>query len=594
MLLSIVIPTRNRSASLRQNLKALTGHIGNAADVEICVVDDNSTTTYREQNAALCQEYGVQYHLSTERRGPSHARNRGILATSGEWVAFLDDDVRIDTEWFSVLKQSIIRAPAAEVGIEGTTKSLGSGVWDSEVENLSGGLYITSNIAYRREVLVRCGCFDETFTGPFAEDQELALRIKKWGDIRFEKDCIVFHQPRKINLLSYCGRSFSRMRMLLDAEYYFFMKHRDRYHMVRHAATFWGSLGTILFKHAIVTGKRRRLRTLLSHPVQTTALILSVLFEQCAAWVLLPRYLIWYRTGALSEHAKIDEEKTAHLWHLEAPLPEAFLRFKPKLLGALLFRLRRKPVYNALVLLKRFSHRNGGYSLRLFLRVDDVFLDKKDLFDAFCRCMEKTRLPFLAAVTGTDLRIKENASLIARLVKAGSIIGLHGFTHRGSCGPYESEILQLSFPELDRLISGVMQDVSGEHRPVAFIPPFNGISWEQIVYLSGTFPLICGGPETLRFTQYNFGPVVLHTHAVYFPSCHPFYGRAADILNTHSIDRIMHRHVPVAVTVHLHAEAEDGFSSLAEFITAYRRVITDWRTVIVNTTNHSQPGVSGT
>ncbi len=581
MLLSIVIPTYNRSTSLKQNLHALKEHIVDLASVETCVVDDCSTVDQKEKNVLLCREYDVKYQFCSDHHGPSHARNTGLFATSGEWVAFLDDDVCVDKNWYTVLTESILHTHPGDAGIEGATRSRGNGVWDSEVENCSGGLYLTSNITYRREALMRCDGFDETFTWPFAEDQELALRIQKWGTVRFNEKCIVYHQPRNINLVSYCLHSFTRMHMLLDAEYHFYMKHRDRYHTFRNAGTFWGTLAAILFKHFITTCKRRTIPLLLHHPVQTGALLFATLMEQFAAWLYTPGYLIRAAfSNPSQQHAAVNWQKTARYWRIPTPVPYKHFFFRPRLLRSLLFHIHKKPVYNAITLLNKFSRLGITEFPRVFLRIDDMFLDNPECIEQFCDGISKTRAPFLAAVTGDDLGKKENAPLCDTIVKAGGSIGLHGFSHKGTFGPYTSEILQLSFPELDRLITSVTGSaLSEEHTPIAFIPPFNAISWEQIVYLGNTFPIICGGPETMRFTGHCFGPVVLNSNAVYFPSCHPFYGHAATLVRSPIINQVKRMHYPICITLHLQAEAEDGFSSLLHCISLYRDFLTDWRTL---------------
>jgi hypothetical protein len=117
-------------------------------------------------------------------------------------------------------------------------------------------------------------------------------------------------------------------------------------------------------------------------------------------------------------------------------------------------------------------------------------------------------------------------------------------------------------------------------RTVAFIAPFNAIAWDQIVYLSRRFPIITGGPETARFTGNLFGPLVLETGSIYFPSFHPFYGRAADMLDQKFFDTILYTHAPLCITLHLQQEAADAFSSFKKFITLYRAFITDWESLI--------------
>jgi glycosyltransferase involved in cell wall biosynthesis len=580
MLLSIIIPTYNRSSYLKQALAVLKNCLPDMHECDIHIIDDCSESPQRETNKSICNDYGAYCHLNTLNKGPAFSRNVGIDHAKGEWIAFLDDDVYIDEKWYANLRNALLNLNRDEnvLGIEGVTKALGSGLWDNEVENLNGGMYLSSNIIYRKEVLLRLGGFDEAFTGPFAEDQELALRIKKWGDITFGKDIIVYHMPRRIKLLEYFSGSFSRMHSLLDAEYHFFMKHRDRYHTCRYAHTFWEGLMQILFKHVVSTLKRRKLLKLLLHPVQGFLLILSSLYEQFAAWVLSFRYIKKYISDNSDYHpVNINNKATAALWKFRNEKSSLILNLRPSIIRSIFFRIKRKPVYTALPLLKKAGKLTHSRNPRIFFRIDDLFLSDNELIEQLCDVMEQVKVPFLAGITGRDFTHGEYYQLINRINKAGGAIGIHGFTHNGTYGPYASEILQLNYPELDERIRAMMKTpVYKEIKPVAFIPPFNAISWEQIVYLSSSFSVICGGPETARFTNYSFGPVSLDTGAIYFPSYYPFYNSCANMLNSELIRSIIKSKAPICITAHLHNEAEDSFESLHKLANVLKSAITDW------------------
>src|SRR5215813_2438567 len=83
---SIIIPTYNRPHLLPRAVESarLSGK-----DVEIVVVDDAS----KDETAAVCRELeGVKYVRLERNQGVAGARNVGILASSAEFIAFLDDD----------------------------------------------------------------------------------------------------------------------------------------------------------------------------------------------------------------------------------------------------------------------------------------------------------------------------------------------------------------------------------------------------------------------------------------------------------------------------------------------------------------------
>jgi len=584
ILLSIVIPTYNRSSSLKKSLLSIKRQVDTVPDikVEVHIIDDFSLPEQRKENKSICNNYGFQYHLNPSNHGPAHSRNIGIRLSKSEWIAFLDDDVFIDEKWLSTLKVILSEIPSNVSAIEGLTRASGNGLWDREVENLKGGKYLCCNIVYRRDILTRINGFDDFFYAAFAEDQELALRAKKWGAIQFQKELIVYHLPKVIKLSSYLLNSFWRMRALLNAEYHFYKKHRDCYHTCRYANNFWQELLFILFKHIFSTLKRRKIREIVSKPLQALILIIATLIEQVTAWFYLPFYIFRFLNDEKNYRiTDLNPVLTAKLWNTDNLEKIYSLKFKPEILRSVFFHFKRIPVYNALKLLEHINIPDNREKTRIFLRIDDVFLSKQKTINQFCECIEKLDIPFLVAIPANDLKQDKFTHLIKRIINTGASIGVHGFYHHGKFGPYMSEILQLNFIQLGFIIDSIVMHtgINREFRPIAFIPPFNAITWEQILFLSKTFPVICGGPESARFTHYNFGPLVLNTGSIYFPSFYPFYGSAKNMVQPEFINSVFRLNSPVCITLHLHNEAENGFSMMKKCLLSLKPIITDWKTL---------------
>jgi glycosyltransferase involved in cell wall biosynthesis len=92
---SVIVCTRNRSASLRETLAALSQQ--EAADYEVLVVD-NSTETEKVLTEKFTVATGAKY-IHEPRRGLNVARNTGIACASGEIIAFTDDDCLPEKNW---------------------------------------------------------------------------------------------------------------------------------------------------------------------------------------------------------------------------------------------------------------------------------------------------------------------------------------------------------------------------------------------------------------------------------------------------------------------------------------------------------------
>src|SRR5574340_444159 len=85
---SVIIPTYNRAALVPEAVASVLGQTWR--EFEVLVVDDGSTDGTL---AALAPYAGQIRFLRRESRGGvSAARNTGIAAARGEWLAFLDSD----------------------------------------------------------------------------------------------------------------------------------------------------------------------------------------------------------------------------------------------------------------------------------------------------------------------------------------------------------------------------------------------------------------------------------------------------------------------------------------------------------------------
>jgi len=87
-LVSVVVPSHNRARLLRRTLRSILAQ--HLTDLEVVLVDDGSTDeTPQITNGA---DPRIVVIRNQEPGGVSAARNRGIAAARGEWIAFCDDD----------------------------------------------------------------------------------------------------------------------------------------------------------------------------------------------------------------------------------------------------------------------------------------------------------------------------------------------------------------------------------------------------------------------------------------------------------------------------------------------------------------------
>ena len=84
--ISVIIPTHSRPHLLP---RAVESAFAAGTDVEVVVVDDASTDGTAETCRAL---KGINYIRLDHNQGVAGARNAGVRSSSGEYIAFLDDD----------------------------------------------------------------------------------------------------------------------------------------------------------------------------------------------------------------------------------------------------------------------------------------------------------------------------------------------------------------------------------------------------------------------------------------------------------------------------------------------------------------------
>src|ERR687889_784101 len=178
---SIVVPTIGRP-SLDVLLDALAAAPG-PRPAELVLVDDRPAgAPLRPERPGLPPVRVVR----TGGGGPARARNLGWRTARTEWVAFLDDDVLPDPDWFERLAEDLADLGPDVAGSQGGVRvplpeDRRPTDWERGTAGLATSSWITADLAYRRAALAAAGGFDERFPRAFREDSDLALRVMDTG-----------------------------------------------------------------------------------------------------------------------------------------------------------------------------------------------------------------------------------------------------------------------------------------------------------------------------------------------------------------------------------------------------------------------------
>ncbi|MDA2936719.1 glycosyltransferase [Acidobacteria bacterium AH-259-A15] len=209
-MISVVVPVRNSSKTLRECLKALKTQSVGEENYETIVVDDRSS----DGSGRVAEDFGVRM-IWHEKRGAAAARNRGVQEAKGDVVLFTDADCVVDDQWVEKLSRLILAGGfvgavgqcdsdqkhwvAALIQVELDERYSRMGHQD-RIDFLN-----TGNCAFKRKLLLE-NPFDESFH--WLEDVELSFRLARNGSqMVFVPDARVRH-PHPESLWEYLKRKF--------------------------------------------------------------------------------------------------------------------------------------------------------------------------------------------------------------------------------------------------------------------------------------------------------------------------------------------------------------------------------------------------
>lgn len=233
---SVIIPTYNRAHLVGRAIQSVLAQT--FRDFQLIVIDDGSTDNTPEVVSSIRDER-VRYIRHEKNGGASAARNSGIRAASGAYIAFQDSD----DEWMTDKLEKQMKAfenVASDVGvvytgfwkIEGDKKTY---IPSRKIEPKDGNLHsllLRSNfiggpvVLMKRECFDKAGMFDEEL--PMLNDWELWIRVSKYYQFKYLNEPLVmaYHTPGGVNKQRY--RTQALARKLIFERHYEDMKRNRR------------------------------------------------------------------------------------------------------------------------------------------------------------------------------------------------------------------------------------------------------------------------------------------------------------------------------------------------------------------------------
>lgn len=185
-LVSVVIPVYNGLPDLDVQLKALAAQ-DYEGEFEVIVSDNGSTDGTREHVESQVSPLDLRCVDASATRGVSHARNVGIDAARGEFIAIVDHDDAVHPGWLTAMTRGAeafdaVGGPVELHSLNSPEVASWSGVPAPEQRNDS--FYLPwaqgNNFGMWRRVVDRVGYYDEDLTTG-GDDVDYSWRIQQAG-----------------------------------------------------------------------------------------------------------------------------------------------------------------------------------------------------------------------------------------------------------------------------------------------------------------------------------------------------------------------------------------------------------------------------
>ncbi len=113
---SVIVPTYDRPHELAACLAAIADLDYPRELLEVVVVDDGGAESLEDVVAAVQGRVAAVLLRQPRQGGPAAARNAGALHTSGDLLAFTDDDCRPASDWLRLLAEHHVAEPNLALG----------------------------------------------------------------------------------------------------------------------------------------------------------------------------------------------------------------------------------------------------------------------------------------------------------------------------------------------------------------------------------------------------------------------------------------------------------------------------------------------
>lgn len=210
-LISVILPTYNRENSIKVAIDSVLSQT--YSNIELIIVDDASTDNTKDIVMSI-KDSRIRYIRHEKNKGAAAARNTGIKASKGLYIAFQDSDDKWLPRKLEKQVDLILNTPDRVGAVFSSFIRVGLNQSEKVVPEISNRKSIQGNIfqnmlkeniigvpaiMIKKNCFKKVGYFNENL--PALEDWELFLRISKYYDLLFIDEPLVrtFESPNSVS-----------------------------------------------------------------------------------------------------------------------------------------------------------------------------------------------------------------------------------------------------------------------------------------------------------------------------------------------------------------------------------------------------------
>lgn len=226
-MVSAIITTHNRLNVLPRAIESVFNQT--YCNIELIVVSDGSSDGTDEYMKQYEDNLRVKYISYFPSRGGNYARNKGILAARGNYIAFLDDDdewhpQKISKQIAKIIEDNSIGLVYVGKNIIYPKKKISYKSIPPEIFNARHNILIdnfigtTSSVLVKRDIVVACGMFDEKLKA--LQDHDLWIRVCQLCSIAMVGEPLLnYYNYPNVNQISDKTSLYEECRRYIENKY---------------------------------------------------------------------------------------------------------------------------------------------------------------------------------------------------------------------------------------------------------------------------------------------------------------------------------------------------------------------------------------